>query len=131
MMATLLGEFSVTARRERVTGARHRVTSIAAEHLGDEHRAIGDIELLASELLTNAVVHTKTDQVSVLITMDEIRRILRVAVSDDGSGGAVLIPAEDPMSESGRGLLLLQVIAADWGVEADSVSRTVWFEVTF
>lgn len=128
-MATKLGEFSTTALADRVPGARHRVTNIAAAN-GAEQPALGNIELLASEILTNAVVHTKTKRIDVVVSMGD-RRVLRVEVTDDGSGGPVKVPNEDPLSESGRGLRLLQAFADAWGVECDDTARTVWFEVTF
>lgn len=128
-MAIKLGEFSTEALEGNVPGARHRVTSIAAAN-GVKDPALSDVELLASEVITNAVVHTKTDQIDVLVTMGDHDQVLRVDVTDDGSGGPVAITKEGALSESGRGLLLLRLLASAWGVETDDATRTVWFEVT-
>ena len=128
MMATVLGEFSTTALVESVAGARHRVTSIAASYLGASHPVLGDIEHLASEVLTNAVVHTKTALVDVTVTLEDQR--LRVAVRDDGSGGVIALPVDaDPLSEHGRGLFLLTMLAAAWDTSSDEHGSVVWFEV--
>lgn len=134
MMATILGEFTFAAINEQVSEARHRVVNIARSYEGVTQSALEDIELLSSELLTNAIVHTTASRISVQVAADEPGRLLRVVVCDDGSGGPVAIPDADLsnaglLSEHGRGLSLLQVLAADCGVESDGYGSAVWFEV--
>lgn len=47
---------------------------------------------------------------------------VRIEVEDDG--GPWLVPAPDP--GSGRGLDIIRVLAAGWGVTTSPAGRTVW-----
>jgi hypothetical protein len=81
--------------------------------------------LLTSELVTNAIVHARTDLV-VTATLDGDRA--RVAVRDE----EVTPPRprhEGRDSTNGRGLLLVEAFATSWGVLPDGHGKTVWFEV--
>jgi anti-sigma regulatory factor (Ser/Thr protein kinase) len=85
--------------------------------------------LLTSELVTNAVVHTDSVGVDVHAHCDGAR--LRVSV-DDGAMTPVK-PVRDggaePRAGGGRGLWLVEVLAARWGCEAQPDGKRVWFEV--
>lgn len=91
-----------------------------------------DAELLISELVANCVRHAglpSGEEISLAIYLDEFR--LRVEVADNGRGFSELgtTGAEDG-GASGWGLLLVQRLADDWGVETDpGVGTTVWFEM--
>jgi anti-sigma regulatory factor (Ser/Thr protein kinase) len=94
-------------------------------HLG----SVRDIaSLLTSELITNAVTHGAS---FVLLEAGEHEAKLHVAVSDDNPDVPVVGPLPpDAMSERGRGLLLVAVLAASWGVELlDGGGKAVWFEL--
>jgi anti-sigma regulatory factor (Ser/Thr protein kinase) len=134
MMATILGEFAFAAGKEQVGKARRMVVVIASSYDGVTLAALEEVELLTNELVTNSIVHTATPTVSVQVAVDEPRRLLRVVVWDDGSGGPVAIPDADLanaglLSEHGRGLSLLRMLAADCGVESDGYGSAVWFEL--
>jgi DNA-binding NarL/FixJ family response regulator len=83
------------------------------------------IELLVSELVTNSIVHARSDvEVSVAVSSDRIR----VAVFD--SSREPLVPREaGPEATSGRGLLVLDALATAWGTEFAPGGKSVWFEV--
>ncbi|MBB4711642.1 ATP-binding protein [Streptomyces luteogriseus] len=83
-------------------------------------------ELLTSELVTNAIVHTDHDAVLTATVGPHGLRVevrdfvarrprLRVPVADDGTNG--------------RGLLLVQSLADSWGVRPHGVGKAVWFEL--
>jgi hypothetical protein len=83
-------------------------------------------ELLASELLTNALVHTDDDAV---LTATVSPRGLRVEVRDFVAGRpGPRVPAGDD-DTGGRGLALVQSLADAWGVCAHGVGKAVWFEL--
>jgi anti-sigma regulatory factor (Ser/Thr protein kinase) len=93
--------------------------------------AMGDHELkevallLASELSTNAVDHAAGDSFEVRVRLDGV---VRVEVSD----GSTTLPEPVPSSEEragGRGLLLVEAFASDWGVQVQQGGKTVWFEL--
>ncbi|MFD7550125.1 ATP-binding protein [Streptomyces sp. NPDC059578] len=83
-------------------------------------------ELLTSELVTNALVHT--DRAAVLRVAAGPRR-LRVEVRDfvryrPRPRGPV--PHE---ATGGRGLMLVESLSDRWGVRGLGIGKTVWFEL--
>lgn len=83
-------------------------------------------ELLTSELVTNALVHTDDDA---LLTATVSSAGLRVEVRDCAARrprpGAP-IPDE---GTHGRGLVLVESLADTWGVRAQGGGKVVWFEL--
>ncbi|MEV8097467.1 ATP-binding protein [Kitasatospora sp. NPDC085879] len=83
-------------------------------------------ELLASELVTNALVHTPHGAVfDVELSAD---RRLRIEVRD-GAPGLPGRRAPGDYATSGRGLLLVEAMADDWGVQLRGDGKTTWFEL--
>ncbi|MCP2312530.1 MULTISPECIES: ATP-binding protein [Kitasatospora] len=83
-------------------------------------------ELLASELVTNALVHTGHGAVFDAVLTAEQR--LRIEVHD----GTTRLPGRRHPSESatsGRGLLLVEALADDWGVQLRGDGKVTWFEL--
>lgn len=85
-------------------------------------------ELLTSEIVTNALVHTEYD--AVLTATVEPER-LRVEVRDytDRRPRARVPHADDGTRTNGRGLLLVQSLADAWGVRPYGSGKVVWFEL--
>lgn len=81
--------------------------------------------LLTTELVTNAIVHARTD-FALKVTTHEDR--LRVEVSDLNHDPPRLVPIEDA-EEHGRGLHLVHALSASWGVEWRDDGKVVWFEL--
>ena len=88
-----------------------------------------DVLCIATELGTNAIRHTASGRGG-LFALEVIRQrsAVRVAVEDGGSAGAPQV-IDDPAGEQGRGLLVVQSLAAGFGVLGDHRGRTVWAEV--
>jgi DNA-binding NarL/FixJ family response regulator len=86
--------------------------------------AMDVIELLTTELVTNAIRHAHSNA---RVAASLVGGRIRVSVSDDGPGlPTVKEAAQD--DESGRGLSLVETMALDWGIEPLPVGKTVWFE---
>jgi anti-sigma regulatory factor (Ser/Thr protein kinase) len=81
--------------------------------------------LLLSELVTNAVVHTRTP---VGLELRLAGRRLRCAVADESRRVPVPRPCKET-DDAGRGLQLVEELAAEWGVETYTAGKAVWFEV--
>jgi anti-sigma regulatory factor (Ser/Thr protein kinase) len=84
------------------------------------------VALLASELVSNAVLHGRGDSITLCF---EVRQAhVRVEVGDDGEGfsGGPLPP--DPGRRGGWGLYMVDELASRWGV-ADGRGTRVWFEI--
>ncbi|GGT17884.1 ATP-binding protein [Streptomyces purpureus] len=84
-------------------------------------------ELLATELVTNALIHTDHGaEVTATVAPDA----LRVEVRDHVAG--LPGPSHAPYADDGthgRGLVLLQALADSWGVRPDGAGKVVWFEL--
>ncbi len=89
-------------------------------------RVVDTVELLTSEVVTNAIIHGRSGpQLAVEIG----ESVVRVAVGD-------LSPAlpvrkfSRPDDVSGRGVVIIEELASAWGVEREgNGSKRVWFEV--
>ncbi|MET9576763.1 ATP-binding protein [Streptomyces massasporeus] len=97
-------------------------------------RALGsygiDVQLCASELLTNVIRHVGEGvPVTVRVWPEEGGRV-RLGVTDpDPRALPVLVAAAGAEAESGRGLALLDALAVRWGVEQEAGRKTVWCEL--
>jgi anti-sigma regulatory factor (Ser/Thr protein kinase) len=80
--------------------------------------------LCLSELVTNAIIHTGGG-CEVRVVLDD--GVLTTTVRDTGAVLLPRVPAADPLSVHGRGLQLVDMLAARWGSDLDAVGTTVWF----
>ncbi len=84
------------------------------------------VQLLTSELATNAVLHARTSYVLVVERQDDV---VRVTVYDD-SDARPLPRLRSLESTTGRGLGLVKTLSDDWGTTAAGERpKGVWFEV--
>ena len=81
--------------------------------------------LLTSELVTNALIHGRSE---VRVVVRAAQGYVRVEVGDDNSRHPVL-QAEDPAALDGRGIGLLAACADDWGVRDLPFGKVVWFQL--
>jgi anti-sigma regulatory factor (Ser/Thr protein kinase) len=87
------------------------------------------VELLVSELVTNAVSHVGTD---VRLRVEKLPAGVRVRVFDGGVDPLQPRPREvPPDSPTGRGLLIVDNVADRWGVERTDAGKQVWFELSY
>jgi anti-sigma regulatory factor (Ser/Thr protein kinase) len=86
-------------------------------------------ELLTSELVSNAVRHTPSPQVTLTAVLEDDQ--LHVGVAD-------CVPGETPLRAhrhpdlrrgGGRGLWLVEALAAKWGSDRRVDGKEVWFEI--
>ncbi|MGV9559240.1 SpoIIE family protein phosphatase [Streptomyces sp. NPDC003522] len=110
---------------EALTQARHMIRA-AARSWGARQRS-DDIELVADELVTNALVHTEGAAVVTLRLLTGGGPRLRVEVEDSSSALPRRREAGDS-GVSGRGLLLVDLLSDAWGVEARGGGKCVWCE---
>jgi anti-sigma regulatory factor (Ser/Thr protein kinase) len=82
-------------------------------------------ELLVTELVANVVTH-----VGAAMTLRVSRGPARMRVEiDDASTEMPVVRHPDAAEEHGRGVLLVDQLANDWGVEQHDDGKTVWFEL--
>ena len=85
----------------------------------------GDIELMASELAINAILHAATP---VTVIVRYLGDAVRVEVGDGSSEVPRLRTAGDE-DLTGRGLLIVDKLAREWGTVPTRTGKRVWFEV--
>ncbi|MEV1066798.1 SpoIIE family protein phosphatase [Streptomyces sp. NPDC050263] len=110
---------------EALSEARHMIRA-AVRAWGVRDRS-DEIELVADELITNALMHTEGAAIVTLRALTGGERRLRVEVEDSSSA----LPRRREAGESGvlgRGLLLVDLLADAWGVEARGGGKCVWCE---
>ena len=108
----------------------HSAARLARRHVGNELAAwpqVEDIELVASELTTNAVEHGRAP---IELDLELVEGRLRVSVSNRGDDREPrLIDAADD-SADGRGLTITRALADDWGWAREEDRLRVWADFT-
>ena len=86
--------------------------------------------LLTSEVVTNAIAHGRGH---VRMSVSRGESDLRVDVEDKGAGRPCRsVTDPGPLAESGRGLVLLEALASEWGTTPSrppSLGKRVWFRM--
>ena len=126
--ATVLGSLTIPGRPEQVATARAFVSRTLSSHrVGADNDAA---TLLTSEIVTNAVQHTKSgvDGGTVTIVVVGVTHGVLVEIIDDGSAGTPVVKG-DLYAAEGHGLFLVQHLAAQWGYLRDPAGTTVWFHL--
>ncbi|MFE7766670.1 SpoIIE family protein phosphatase [Streptomyces sp. NPDC057438] len=115
------------AEPERIAGARQQVRELL--HDWNCRDQVDSAVLLVSETLTNVLVHTDADALLVAeMTGDGGKRRMRVEVTDASDA---LPHKRHPgeLASSGRGLVLMDVLADAWGVDPRGDGKSIWFEL--
>jgi anti-sigma regulatory factor (Ser/Thr protein kinase) len=126
--ATVLGSLTIPGRPEQVATARAFVSrTLSSQNVSTDTDAA---TLLTSEIVTNAIQHTKsgTGDGTVTIVVIRVPHGVLVEVIDDGSAGSPIVKG-DLYAADGHGLFLVQHLAAQWGYLRDPAGTTVWFHL--
>ena len=123
MMAGIWRLFLATP--EAVPAARHALGELSVD---PETKNV--VELLTSELVTNAVRHGASDpHESILLSARRTDGAVRVEVCDEGTGFGERPEPSDIMEPGGNGLLLVETLAERWGT-SNGRPNCVWFEAS-
>ena len=119
------------------TASRRSFPSTAAS-AGEARRFVDDVltnadllplaypaTMLVSELVANAVLHTGTPIEVVITTLADAVRI----EVHDGSQQLPVRKHYSTMSGTGRGLMLVERMASNWGADRTADGKVVWFEL--
>ncbi|HUN35123.1 MAG TPA: ATP-binding protein [Trebonia sp.] len=92
-----------------------------------------DLLILASELCTNAISHTRSgdDGGRFSVHVEWAPELARLVIGDQGSPSVPSIGAApaDQGEECGRGLWLVDQLADDWGTARHPAGRVVWADL--
>ncbi|MEU4110286.1 SpoIIE family protein phosphatase [Streptomyces sp. NPDC027717] len=112
---------------ERIAEARQHLRELLHDWVPAEQ--VDAAVLLISEMITNVLVHTDADALLLAEIFGEHgHRRLRVQVSDSGDD----LPHKrrpGELASSGRGLMLIEMLADAWGVEPRGEGKSIWFEL--
>jgi anti-sigma regulatory factor (Ser/Thr protein kinase) len=126
--AMVLGSLTIPGRPEQVGLAR----AFVAQTLNSKQiKADADAAtLLTSEIVTNAIQHTRSgvDGGTVTIVVIGVAHGVIVEIIDDGSAGAPVVKG-DLYAAEGHGLFLVEQLATEWGYLKDPAGTTVWFHL--
>ncbi|MBC7639245.1 MAG: ATP-binding protein [Rhodoferax sp.] len=120
-------EISLAAQASSARVARRFVRSTL------EQWSLGSLsanaELMVSELVTNVVLHARTDLVVRLgLRSTATVTLLRVGVHD-GSRRPPRTMRYSDLAATGRGMRIVRALASDSGVQTEADGKTVWFEL--
>ena len=108
--------------------AKARANLDAVMVLWGADELIDSATLLMSELVTNALQHTQTADITVQVAWTH--PCLRVEVQDgDSASPSPTAGTADTSAVSGRGLFLEDTLSERWGTAATPTGKQVWFEL--
>ncbi len=117
---------TLPGREESAEAARNLVrTALSAWHLED---LTDTALLLTSELVANAVKHTNSRVIRVVICQPS-ERCVRIGVVDKTRVLPDFTKPGDDLTTSGRGLLLVDALAERWGTDLYRWGKQVWAEL--
>ena len=91
---------------------------------------LGDVRLLVSELVTNALRHAGLgDDERIALAVGVTDQAVRVEVTDHGRGFDPSAVPSDPEAAEGWGLYLVATLSDRWGAESNGDATRVWFEL--
>ncbi|MFF3542735.1 SpoIIE family protein phosphatase [Streptomyces platensis] len=115
------------AEPERIAEARRQVRDVLHDWADPDQ--VDSAVLMVSEMVTNVLLHTDGDALLVAeITGERGARRIRVDVADSSDE---LPHRRSPgeLASSGRGLMLLELLAGAWGVDPRGDGKSTWFEL--
>ena len=108
---------------DRVADARRFVVDIVGGRVPDS--ALEIVRLLTSEIFTNGIQHGTGGPIEVEVHVDGD---VKVRITDTGPGFAPTPRERDVTDPGGYGLVIVDRLADEWGVDATN-GTSVWFRL--
>ncbi len=110
--------------------AVRQAREIVSHTLGENHPSAHDATLIVSELVSNAIMHSRSGlpggTLTIVVEVTPQPDDVRIQARDAGGPEAPSLTTADPDSEHGRGLAIVTALATEWGTEASHAGRTTW-----
>jgi anti-sigma regulatory factor (Ser/Thr protein kinase) len=121
----VIGEITLPGVRRAVGCARSFVRNVVPDH-----PALDDMVTVVSETVANAIAHTASGREGGLVTVVVAigAGAYRLEVADGGAGGGCPHVKAEAGAETGRGMRIVDALAARWGYRADGARTVVWAE---
>lgn len=116
---------TVTLNRKDAPRAARRLVAEGCASAATGTQCADSAALMTSEVVTNAVTHS-TGDITFGFLADSL--LVRVEVGD-GDPRRPRIRNASNDDEGGRGMLIVQALSFDWGVQDRPPGKVVWFEV--
>ncbi|MFD4986467.1 ATP-binding protein [Streptomyces sp. NPDC058374] len=116
----VLGFEAIFLPGKRRAGEMRRLTA-AHLHIWGLGRLAGDVTLVVSELVTNAIEYGEGSPVGLRVTRAAHELCVEVT---DGNPEPARSPSPSDLAENGRGLLIVAALAQQWDVSNDG--KTTW-----
>jgi len=128
LRSAVLGSLTIQGHPSQVRLAR----AFVARTLDDNHAKVDSdaATLLTSEIVTNAIQHTKSGLAggTVTIVVMGVPHGVLIEVIDAGSPDVPIVKG-DLYAADGHGLFMVQQLAGQWGYLRDPGGTTVWFHL--
>ncbi|MEU6113290.1 ATP-binding protein [Streptomyces sp. NPDC047117] len=119
--------FSVPGTPAAAAAARRRVVSdLRSWSVQFDAQSLQNVELVTSELITNAVQHAGGDSVAVSARLHGEALLIEVSDSSTELPSACFADLDD---EGGRGLFLVAALSLDHGAERTPTGKRCWAEI--
>jgi anti-anti-sigma factor len=120
-----MGSLTLQAASTSPRAARNFVRGVL-EQSGLSDATVEDAVLATNELVTNAVLHARTE---CTVRIEQYGEVIRVEVEDRDVTPPRPNLDPEPAMASGRGLILIEQVAVEWGHEPLPDGKIVWCEV--
>lgn len=122
LMKQIIATLTLPGVERSVSYARRLVD----DTLGAGHPAADDLRMCISEAFTNSVLHsTSRNGGKVTLTLAAERGSVIAEVTDDGADEKPHL-ANDPAGIHGRGMHIIDALAAEWGIDVEEDRTTIW-----
>ncbi|MET8155947.1 ATP-binding protein [Sphaerisporangium sp. NPDC005289] len=108
-----------------------RARQFTQDLLGEDHPAVDDAVLAVSELVTNSLRHSHSEEAggTVTLTIRSSDTAIRIEVTDEGSSTSTPHVRDEPDAEGGRGLQIINALAKEWGTTHHGPNVTLWCDI--
>jgi anti-sigma regulatory factor (Ser/Thr protein kinase) len=124
-------EFVLLSSPETAGMARHHVRAALEYHQLEDYA--DDAEIVASELVTNAIEHgtrESTQVIGLALVCSDDSSTVAVVVTDPSPDLPVIREATDSAAERGRGLHIVEALSARWGWRPKDPGKAVFAILT-
>ena len=111
--------------RRHAPGNARRLIIDVLRRTGHDAEVLADVQIVITELATNAVVHVGSP---FSVSIRSTGSIVRIRVRDR-SHAAPTLRADRGMRPSGRGMGIVAALASRWGVDLAPDGKVVWAEL--